>query len=135
MTFAFRDERRQRGRGSPSTAFALGLAVGVAAVIVWAWRGVRQASAVEQPRWDPETARTIATGALLADPELRRFALEVRPIGQDILDVSGIVPTRELAERAIATVRESSGRRTVLDRIHVAGADADGRSGTATARR
>jgi hypothetical protein len=111
----------RRPRTSPRTAFVWGLALGVSAVIVLAWRGVRRAGEDEQPRWDAETARTIAMGALLADPQLRRYALQVRAITPDILDVSGTVDTAEDAERAMAAVREASGGRTVLDRIDVDG--------------
>lgn len=101
--------------------FVWGLTVGAAAVLYILWRTVRD-DEDEVRDLDPETVRTIAAGALLADPKLRRYALDVRCIGPGILDVSGTVDSEEIATRALETVRRGPGVRTVLDRIHVDGA-------------
>ena len=97
-------------------AFAWGVTLGVAAALYFAWRLTRPAAAVDL---DPETVRTIAAGALLADPELRRYDLQVRAIAPGILDVSGIVDSQAQADRALETIRRARGTRTVLNRIEV----------------
>lgn len=100
--------------------FTWGLTLGAAAALYLAWRAARDGAGDDDGNLDPETVRTIAAGALLADPELRRYRLEVRSIAPGILDVSGTVDSEETAARALKTVRRGRGVRTVLDRIAVA---------------
>lgn len=110
--------------------FAWGLTVGAAIALYWAWRMARPvADDAEALLLDPETVRTIAAGALLADPELRQHHLEVRSIAPGILDLSGIVDSEQAAARALAVVRASRGVRTVLNRVEVR-SSADGARAT-----
>lgn len=107
----------KRSRPGP---FAWGIALGAAAALYWVWRLACDEEEGDGRQLDPETVRTIAAGALLADPGLRQFDLEVRSIAPGILDVSGTVDSAERATHALETVRRGPGVRTVLDRIHVA---------------
>lgn len=99
--------------------FAWGVTLGVAAALYGAWRLARLDSDADDVVLDPETVRTIAAGALLADPELRRYDLQVRSIGPGILDLSGSVDSAEIAQRAMAAVRGARGARTVLNRLDI----------------
>lgn len=96
-----------------------GITLGAAAALIWVWRLARDEEEGDGRQLDPETVRTIAAGALLADPALRRFDFEVRSIAPGILDVAGTVDSAERAAHALDTVRRGPGVRTVLDRIHV----------------
>ncbi len=96
----------------------MGMTVGGMLALYWAWRFAR--SPGDAVGLDPETVRTIAAGAILADPTLRRYPLTVRSIGPGILDVHGTVETESDAERVLATIRRGPGVRTVLNRIDVA---------------
>ena len=104
----------RRGTGP----FALGITLGAAAALYWAWR-IGHDESDDGRHLDPETVRTIAAGALLADRDLRVYDLEVRSIAPGILDVSGSVDSEEAAALALDTVRRGRGVRTVLNRIHV----------------
>ena len=113
---------KRRGNAPLVWGLTLGAAIGLYVL----WRTVRDDEDVVRDL-DPETVRTIAAGALLADPRLRRYGLDVRVIGPGILDVSGTVDSDEVAARALDTVRRGPGVRTVLDRIHVDGTGAASR--------
>jgi hypothetical protein len=105
--------------GRRSLGLAWGLTLGAVLAFYWAWRLRPRAEFAAGALLDPETIRTIAAGALLADPALRRYDLKVRAIAPDILDLSGTVDTPEQAERALACVRRAPGVRTVLNRLDV----------------
>jgi hypothetical protein len=103
-----------------STGLAWGFTLGAAAALYWAWRQMRPRDLyTANGMLDPETIRTIAAGALLADPTLRRHDLKVRVIAPGILDLSGTVDTPDKAERALACVRQAPGVRTVLNRLDI----------------
>jgi len=106
------------GRRSPGLVWGFTLGAGLA--LYWAWRQMRPRDEVAgNDMLEPETIRTIAAGALLADPSLRRYDLKVRVIAPGILDLSGTVDTPDQAERALASVRKAPGVRTVLNRLDV----------------
>lgn len=112
------DSFRKRGR---SRAFLWGTGVGAALVLYWGWRLMRPGNGERDVvPLDPETVRTIAAGALLADPGLRRFNLQVRSIAPGILDLSGVIDSVERAEHALMLVRRGPGVRTVLNRMDIA---------------
>jgi hypothetical protein len=113
---------RRQPDHSMTRALAAGAAAGAgaAAAAFAVLRGVRTRRAgASSPVTEMDMLEDAAVAALRRDSRTGVCAIDVAALGPDIIELSGVVPTREVAQRAVRLLHRLPQVRTVISRLEV----------------
>jgi hypothetical protein len=96
---------------------AAGAVAGVSAVSFAMLRTMRRRSRPSQPGTPLDALEDAAVEALRRDAQTGVCAIDVAALSTGIIELTGVVPTQEVAQRAARLLHSLSGVRTVINRL------------------
>jgi hypothetical protein len=114
--------QRKQDTNAVAWAVAAGVAAGAgaAATAFGVLRNVRRSRFAEQvPVTAMDELEDAVVEALRRDPETGVCAIDVAALGPDMVELTGIVPTADVAQRAVRLLHRLPQVRTVISRVEV----------------
>jgi hypothetical protein len=108
--------RRQK-EGVPVWIMAAGAAAGVSAASYAVLRMMRQRRRPAHAPTSLDALEDAAVDVLRRDPQTGGCAIDVAALSAGIIELTGVVPTQEVAQRAARLLHSLSGVRTVINRL------------------
>lgn len=108
---------RREQEGVPVWILAAGVAAGASALAFVALRLVRRRGSALPHTSDLDHLEDAAVDALRRDPQTGSAAIDVAALGPGMIELTGVVPTHEVAQRAARLMHALPGVRTVVNRL------------------